>query len=152
MPLLGGGRICHFRSNMGTDWGHTVLPLLPALGALPTDILVSYCPFPARLGPSLQCRTLHACICYVGWVSHSIAPLQVGNFAVWINNDTEYEFNLRAVTDYLQQEGVRARLPFLIWRDASVQHFSASPHLSPTLLLLPAWRGPCWRPRPAALK
>ena len=59
--------------------------------------------------------------------------IQVANFAVWINNDTEYEFNLRAVTDYLQQEGVRSQLPFLIWRDASVQHFSVPP-----LLLCPA--------------
>ena len=47
----------------------------------------------------------------------------MANFAVWINNDTEYAANLRAVTDYLQRDDNRARLPFLIWRDASVQHF-----------------------------
>ena len=36
-----GTRICHLRTNMGLDWGQNVLPVLPDLGALPTDILVS---------------------------------------------------------------------------------------------------------------
>ena len=41
--LVGGGRICHFRSNMGTDWAYNVLPDMPNLGGLPTDILVLFC-------------------------------------------------------------------------------------------------------------
>ena len=41
VPLPEGTRICHLRTNMGLDWGQNVLPVLPDLGALPTDILVS---------------------------------------------------------------------------------------------------------------
>jgi hypothetical protein len=61
------------------------------------------------------------------------ALLQVGNFAVWINNDTEYEVNVRAVTDLLQDDAARRRLPFMIWRDASVQHFQVRPGYLPTV-------------------
>ncbi len=43
ISLLGSARICHFRSNMGTDWAYNVLPDMPNLGALPTDILVPFC-------------------------------------------------------------------------------------------------------------
>ncbi|BDA42198.1 hypothetical protein COCOBI_03-0850 [Coccomyxa sp. Obi] len=45
----------------------------------------------------------------------------VGNFAVWINNDTEYAVNLGRVADYIRS--APGRLPYIIWRDASVQHF-----------------------------
>ena len=41
VPLPEGTRICHLRTNMGLDWGQNVVPVLPDLGALPTDILVS---------------------------------------------------------------------------------------------------------------
>ncbi len=40
MPLPEGSRICHLRTNMGTDWAENVVPVLPELGALPTDIVV----------------------------------------------------------------------------------------------------------------
>ena len=40
VPLPEGTRICHLRTNMGSDWGQNVVPVLPDLGALPTDILV----------------------------------------------------------------------------------------------------------------
>lgn len=40
MPLLEGTRICHLRTNMGLDWADNVVPVLPDLGALPTDIVV----------------------------------------------------------------------------------------------------------------
>ncbi len=40
MPLPEGTRICHLRTNMGTDWADNVVPLLPELGAKPTDIVV----------------------------------------------------------------------------------------------------------------
>ena len=40
VPLPEGTRICHLRTNMGLDWGQNVVPVLPDLGALPTDILV----------------------------------------------------------------------------------------------------------------
>ena len=40
MPLPQGTRICHLRTNMGTDWADNVVPVLPELGAKPTDIVV----------------------------------------------------------------------------------------------------------------
>ena len=40
VPLPERTRICHLRTNMGFDWGQNVVPVLPDLGALPTDILV----------------------------------------------------------------------------------------------------------------
>ena len=46
---------------------------------------------------------------------------KVGNFAMWINNDTEYAVNLGRVADYIRS--APGRLPYIIWRDASVQHF-----------------------------
>ena len=47
--------------------------------------------------------------------------LQIGNFAVWINNDTEYETNIAAFGETYKR--LAPQLPFFIWRDASVQHF-----------------------------
>ena len=40
VPLPEGTRICHLRTNMGTDWADNVVPVLPELGAKPTDIVV----------------------------------------------------------------------------------------------------------------
>ena len=48
--------------------------------------------------------------------------MQVGNFAVWINNDTEYADNIAAFSKTYKR--MADQLPFFIWRDASVQHFS----------------------------
>ncbi|KAK9901586.1 hypothetical protein WJX75_003489 [Coccomyxa subellipsoidea] len=45
----------------------------------------------------------------------------VGNFAIWINNDTDYAVNMGRVADYIRS--ATGRLPYIIWRDASVQHF-----------------------------
>ena len=53
--------------------------------------------------------------------SHSVS-LQIGNFAVWINNDTEYEYNIAEFSKTYKK--MADQLPFFIWRDASVQHFS----------------------------
>ena len=47
--------------------------------------------------------------------------LQIGNFAVWINNDTEYETNIAAFSKTYKT--MVNQLPFFIWRDASAQHF-----------------------------
>ena len=47
--------------------------------------------------------------------------MQIGNFAVWINNDTEYEYNIEAFSKTYKK--MVHQLPFFIWRDASVQHF-----------------------------
>ena len=41
MPLPEGTRICHLRTNMGTDWAENVVPVLPDL-AKPTDIVVRH--------------------------------------------------------------------------------------------------------------
>ena len=41
MPLPEGTRICHLRTNMGTDWAENVVPILPDL-AEPTDIVVRH--------------------------------------------------------------------------------------------------------------
>lgn len=70
--------------------------------------------------------------------------MQVGNFAVWINNDTEYADNIAAFLKTYRS--MADRLPFFIWRDASVQHFSVCTH--PPLLNHPAgsmcrWESPC---------
>lgn len=43
------------------------------------------------------------------------------NFAVWVNVADEYSGNLAMWADYYERH--RAQLPFVIWRDASVQHF-----------------------------
>ena len=48
--------------------------------------------------------------------------VQIGNFAVWINNDTEYAYNIAAFSKRYKE--MADQLPFFIWRDASVQHFS----------------------------
>ena len=48
--------------------------------------------------------------------------VQIGNFAVWINNDTEYAYNIAAFSKTYKE--MADQLPFFIWRDASVQHFS----------------------------
>lgn len=45
----------------------------------------------------------------------------MGNFAVWINNDTEYAENIAAFSKTYKR--MAKELPFFIWRDASVQHF-----------------------------
>ncbi|EIE20684.1 hypothetical protein COCSUDRAFT_57252 [Coccomyxa subellipsoidea C-169] len=45
----------------------------------------------------------------------------VGNFAIWINNATEYAVNMIRVANYIRS--ATGRLPYIIWRDASVQHF-----------------------------
>ena len=41
VPLPEGTRICHLRTNMGTDWAENVIPVLPDL-AKPTDIVVRH--------------------------------------------------------------------------------------------------------------
>ena len=53
--------------------------------------------------------------------------LQIGNFAVWINNDTEYETNIAAFGETYKR--MAPKLPFFIWRDASVQHFQVHTRL-----------------------
>ena len=53
--------------------------------------------------------------------NHSDLHLQIGNFAVWINNDTEYATNIAAFGK--TYKSMAPKLPFFIWRDASVQHF-----------------------------
>ena len=45
---------------------------------------------------------------------------------MWINNDTEYDTNLATVAGYLTTNNNLKRLPFLIWRDSSVQHFQVA--------------------------
>jgi hypothetical protein len=47
--------------------------------------------------------------------------VQVANFALWINNSTEYQVNLAQVAGFLKS--ATGRMPFIVWRDASVQHF-----------------------------
>ena len=49
------------------------------------------------------------------------SDIMVVNFAVWINKAAELEENLSLWADFYRRE--RQRLPFVIWRDASVQHF-----------------------------
>jgi len=46
----------------------------------------------------------------------------VANFALWINKEPELRANLTAFADYAAAHG--PELPFLIWRDSSVQHFN----------------------------
>ena len=59
--------------------------------------------------------------------------VQVGNFAIWINNDTDYAVNMGRVADYIRS--ATGRLPYIIWRDASVQHFEV---LTVNLCLAPS--------------
>jgi len=54
-------------------------------------------------------------------VKTTAMSLQIGNFAVWINNDTEYEQNIAAFLKTYKT--MVNQLPFFIWRDASAQHF-----------------------------
>ena len=49
------------------------------------------------------------------------SDIMVVNFAVWINRAAELEENVRMWAGFYQRE--KKRLPFVIWRDASVQHF-----------------------------
>lgn len=61
--------------------------------------------------------------------------IQVGNFAIWINNDTDYAVNMGRVADYIRS--ATGRLPYIIWRDASVQHFEVltlNLYLAPSVL------------------
>lgn len=63
--------------------------------------------------------------------------VQVGNFAIWINNDTDYAVNMGRVADYIRS--ATGRLPYIIWRDASVQHFEVltlNLSLAPSVLRL----------------
>ena len=64
VPLPEGTRICHLRTNMGLDWGQNVVPVLPDLGALPTDILVSdAATCSCRRNPSSLRRTCCCALC-----------------------------------------------------------------------------------------
>ena len=49
------------------------------------------------------------------------SDILVANFAVWTNSAAELERNLTLWADFYARH--RAALPFVIWRDASVQHF-----------------------------
>ena len=40
---------------------------------------------------------------------------------MWINKEEEYQENLRAFANYVHMHP--ANLPFMVWREASVQHF-----------------------------
>ena len=84
---------------------------------------------------------------------HRWGAPQVSNFAVWINNDTEYDTNLAAVAAYLSTGDHLKRLPFMVWRDSSVQHFQVPPWRRCVLMVTPPWLSQvalyasgCWRP------
>ena len=49
------------------------------------------------------------------------ADIMVLNFAVWVNVADEYAGNLAMWADYYRRH--KAAMPFVLWRDASVQHF-----------------------------
>lgn len=46
----------------------------------------------------------------------------VANFALWINEEDKLRAHLAAVTDYVAAHA--DSLPFIVWRDSSVQHFN----------------------------
>ena len=60
------------------------------------------------------------------------ADIMVLNFAVWVNVADEYAGNLAMWADYYRRH--KAALPFVLWRDASVQHFD-TPTGAPSLAL-----------------
>ena len=56
-------------------------------------------------------------------ISHDVwTTAQVGNFALWINNATEYAVNLELMRKYVAKH--KKQLPFMLWREASAQHFT----------------------------
>jgi hypothetical protein len=66
------------------------------------------------------------------WLVQTLLPLfpalgvkrsdvMVLNFAIWINKEQEYRDNIRMFADYYRAN--KDTLPFIIWRDSSVQHF-----------------------------
>lgn len=61
--------------------------------------------------------------------------IMVLNFAVWINSAAELQRNVTVFSDFYEK--YRTVLPFIIWRDASIQHFD-----TPT-----GARSPSWLPR-----
>ncbi len=44
------------------------------------------------------------------------------NFGAWHNDDATYASNVSSLVTYLLEH--RAKLPYLIWRDTSPQHFN----------------------------
>lgn len=49
------------------------------------------------------------------------SDIMVLNFAVWINKAGELASNVMMWAEYYER--FKASLPFVIWRDASIQHF-----------------------------
>ena len=70
--------------------------------------------------------------------------VQVANFAVWINNDTEYDTNLGAVAAYLTRGDHLKRLPFIVWRDSSVQHFQVPASRRCCVVCMACWASSAW--------
>ena len=67
--------------------------------------------------------------------------IMVLNFAIWVNVADEYAGNLAMWADYYRRH--KAALPFVLWRDASVQHFD-TPTGAPALALPNSAMRHCW--------
>lgn len=57
------------------------------------------------------------------------SDIMVLNFAVWVNREKELEDHVRLWADTYMR--LKDSMPFIIWRDASVQHFDTPTGVCP---------------------